>query len=440
MVFSSAVFVFGFMPLLLFLYFLAEPKYRNYILLIFSLIFYGWGGVNYLLLMLAVVMSDYVFAIAIAQIKTQKIRKLFVVLSVVVNLGVLGYYKYTNFFIENINHFIKNDIKIATIVLPIGISFFTFQAMSYVIDVYRGDVAAQKNPFYVMLYVSLFPQLVAGPIVRYKTVENEIAHRQIHMEDVADGLERFILGFAKKIIIANNVGALADKIFENNQVSIMGEIVSDFRFSHEVYGEGFYMVDVAVNRLSNYLDYIPLMISERLIDVNADYIGQIIYVNGQFRSFNRHEEKKNRLVLSVFVRELEFLEELQEDMKSNQIFLDGYICKVPVYRKTPLGREIADVLLAVNRPYGKSDYIPCICWGRNARFADGFQVGDHIQLWGRIQSREYQKRIGDEEFETRIAYEISVSKLERMDSMSAVVAASEESGSDGFDTYGMDDE
>ena len=142
----------------------------------------------------------------------------------------------------------------------------------------------------------------------------------------------------------------------------MGEIVSDFRFSHEVYGEGFYMVDVAVNRLSNYLDYIPLMISERLIDVNADYIGQIIYVNGQFRSFNRHEEKKNRLVLSVFVRELEFLEELQEDMKSNQIFLDGYICKEPIYRKTPLGREIADLLIAVNRSYGKSDYIPCICW------------------------------------------------------------------------------
>ena len=156
---------------------------------------------------------------------------------------------------------------------------------------------------------------------------------------------------------------MADKIFENNQVSIMGEIVSDFRFSHEVYGEGFYMVDVAVNRLSNYLDYIPLMISERLIDVNADYIGQIIYVTGQFRSFNRHEEKKNRLVLSVFVRELEFLEELQEDMKSNQIFLDGYICKEPIYRKTPLGREIADLLIAVNRSYGKSDYIPCICWG-----------------------------------------------------------------------------
>ena len=246
MVFSSAVFVFGFMPLLLFLYFLAEPKYRNYILLIFSLIFYGWGGVNYLLLMLAVVMSDYVFAIAIAQIKTQKIRKLFVVFSVVVNLGVLGYYKYTNFFIENINHFIKNDIKIATIVLPIGISFFTFQAMSYVIDVYRGDVAAQKNPFYVMLYVSLFPQLVAGPIVRYKTVENEIAHRQIHMEDVADGLERFILGFAKKIIIANNVGALADKIFEMNSIDMPLAWLGAIAYTLQIYFDFSAYSDMAI--------------------------------------------------------------------------------------------------------------------------------------------------------------------------------------------------
>ena len=195
---------------------------------------------------------------------------------------------------------------------------------------------------------------------------------------------------------------MADKIFENNQVSIVGEIVSDFRFSHEVYGEGFYMVDVAVNRLSNYMDYIPLMISERLIDVNENFIGRSIYVTGQFRSFNRHEEKKNRLVLSVFVRELEFLEEMDEEMKSNQIFLDGYICKEPIYRKTPLGREIADLLIAVNRSYGKSDYIPCICWGRNARFASGFDVGGHVQVWGRIQS----------ETEKRVAYEVSVSKVD----------------------------
>ena len=233
---------------------------------------------------------------------------------------------------------------------------------------------------------------------------------------------------------------MTDKIIENNQVSIMGKIISGFTFSHEVFGEGFYMMDVSVQRLSDSSDVVPVMVSERLIDVTQDYDGEYIQIYGQFRSYNRHEEKKNRLVLSVFAREVEFLDEEVENAKTNQIFLDGYICKVPVYRKTPLGREIADVLLAVNRPYGKSDYIPCICWGRNARFADGFQVGDHIQLWGRIQSREYQKRIGDEEFETRIAYEISVSKLERMDSMSAVVAASEESGSDGFDTYGMDDE
>lgn len=205
---------------------------------------------------------------------------------------------------------------------------------------------------------------------------------------------------------------MTDKLFENNQVSMMGEIVSDFRYSHEVFGEGFYMVEIAVNRLSNYADYIPLMVSERLIDTEQDYTGQFIHVMGQFRSYNRHEEKKNRLMLSVFVRELEFLDEIDENEKTNQIFLDGYICKEPIYRKTPLGREIADVLLAVNRSYGKSDYIPCICWGRNARFASGFQVGNHIQMYGRIQSREYVKRIDEEETERRVAYEVSVSKVD----------------------------
>ena len=205
---------------------------------------------------------------------------------------------------------------------------------------------------------------------------------------------------------------MADKIFENNQVSIIGEIVSGFQYSHEVYGEGFYMVEVSVSRLSDFVDYIPVMVSERLIDVKEDYTGQYIYVNGQFRSFNRHEEHKNRLVLSVFARELEFLEEATEENASNQIFLDGYVCKETVYRKTPLGREIADLLVAVNRSYGKSDYIPCICWGRNARFASGFEVGSHVQIWGRIQSREYVKKISETEVEKRTAYEVSVSKIE----------------------------
>ena len=136
---------------------------------------------------------------------------------------------------------------------------------------------------------------------------------------------------------------------------------------------------------------------------------------GQFRSYNRHEGAKNRLVLSVFVREIHFLEEFTDYTKTNQIFLEGYICKEPIYRKTPLGREIADMLLAVNRPYGKSDYIPCIAWGRNARYASAFEVGGHVLIWGRIQSREYMKRIGENETEKRVAYEVSVSKLEYME-------------------------
>ena len=205
---------------------------------------------------------------------------------------------------------------------------------------------------------------------------------------------------------------MVDKVIENNRVAIIGEIVSDFRFSHQVYGEGFYIVDVSVNRLSDLSDIIPMMVSERLVDVTNSYVGQLVEASGQFRSYNRHEEGKNRLMLSIFVREWQFVDENPEAGKTNQIFLDGYICKPPIYRKTPLGREIADVLLAVNRPYGKSDYIPCICWGRNARFASSFEVGEHVQVLGRIQSREYVKKITETETEKRTAYEVSVSKLE----------------------------
>ena len=180
---------------------------------------------------------------------------------------------------------------------------------------------------------------------------------------------------------------MADKIIENNQVSIMGKIDTGFTFSHQVFGEGFYTMEILVRRLSDSEDRIPVMVSERLLDVTQDYTGEYIEIQGQFRSYNR----------------------------LNQIFLDGYICKPPVYRRTPLGREIADMLLAVNRPYGKSDYIPCICWGRNARYASAFTVGGHVLLWGRIQSREYMKRTGENQTERRIAYEVSVSKLEYID-------------------------
>lgn len=203
-----------------------------------------------------------------------------------------------------------------------------------------------------------------------------------------------------------------DKTLENNRVTICGQVISEFKFSHEIFGEGFYIVEVMVKRLSNSCDRIPLMISERLIDVTQDYTGEYIMASGQFRSYNRHEEQKDRLILSVFVREISFMEEEPDASKANSILLDGYICKEPIYRKTPLGREIADILLAVNRPYRKSDYIPCICWGRNARYISEFGIGEHVQISGRIQSREYKKKISDTEIEMRTAYEVSVSKLE----------------------------
>ena len=197
---------------------------------------------------------------------------------------------------------------------------------------------------------------------------------------------------------------------ENNQVTIEGEISGEFVFSHEIFGERFYMIDISTRRLSGACDAIPVTISERLIDVTQNYIGQYVCVHGQFRSYNKHDDTKVRLILSVFAQEIEFVEKLLED--TNQIYLDGYICKEPTYRKTPLGREIADVLVAVNRPYGKSDYIPCIAWGRNARFAGGLEVGSHLQVCGRVQSREYTKKIGEDEVERRVAYEVSVSKID----------------------------
>ena len=205
---------------------------------------------------------------------------------------------------------------------------------------------------------------------------------------------------------------MSEKVMENSQVGVIGKVVSGFTFSHSVFGEGFYLVKIEVVRLSGQVDVLPLMISERLIDVSCDYAGRTVGAIGQFRSYNRRDGEKNRVELSVFVREIYFMKEFTDYTKTNHIFLDGYVCKKPVYRKTPLGREIADVLLAVNRPYGKSDYIPCICWGRNARYADQFEVGTHVQIWGRIQSREYQKKIGEDEYEKRTAYEVSVSKLE----------------------------
>lgn len=196
----------------------------------------------------------------------------------------------------------------------------------------------------------------------------------------------------------------------NNEMSVTGEITSGFTFSHEVFGKGFYKVDVAVNRLSEQVDLLPLMISDSLIDVHKDYTGYTVECTGQFRSYNRCEGIRNRLELSIFVRDIHIT--LPTDpTKNNQIFLDGYICRPPIYRKTPLGKEITNILLAVNRPHGKSDYIPCICWESKARRASGFEVGTRLKIWGRVQSREYIKKLSETETEIRTAYEVSVLKL-----------------------------
>lgn len=196
---------------------------------------------------------------------------------------------------------------------------------------------------------------------------------------------------------------------ENNKVTLSGEIISNFEFSHECYGEGFYTAMLSSERASGQKDIIPIMVSDRFIDISKDWTGDIFHVVGEFRSYNKHENGKNRLILFFFAR---YIEILDENRNVNAISLDGYICKKPAYRKTPLGREITDILLAVNRSYGKSDYIPCIAWGRNAVYASGLEVGTRLRIDGRIQSREYQKRISDDEYETRIAYEVSVSKME----------------------------
>jgi len=195
---------------------------------------------------------------------------------------------------------------------------------------------------------------------------------------------------------------------KNNKVFVSGEIVSKAEFSHEVYGEGFYEMSVKVNRLSGQEDILPVTISERLIENKDLKEGVVINAIGQFRSYNKIVDGKSKLMLTVFVRELIDIENIKNP---NNIALVGYICKPPVYRTTPFNREIADILLAVNRSYNKSDYIPCIAWGRNARFAKNLAVGEKIAISGRIQSREYQKRSENEDIKTLTAYEVSISKL-----------------------------
>lgn len=205
---------------------------------------------------------------------------------------------------------------------------------------------------------------------------------------------------------------------ENNHLVLVGKVTSDKKFSHEIYGEKFYIFDLEVPRLSGNADIIPITISERLLEKEDLEIDKKIIVEGQFRSYNSYQNERNKLVLTVFAKDVKFIENQDEEIQaskdfvSNEVTLNGYICKKPIYRQTPFGREIADLLLAVNRAYNKSDYIPCIAWGRNARFCENIEVGTEVKVVGRVQSRTYEKKYEDGTSKTKVAYEVSISSLE----------------------------
>jgi len=211
---------------------------------------------------------------------------------------------------------------------------------------------------------------------------------------------------------------------ENNYLTLVGKVTGEKKFSHEIYGERFYTFNLSIPRLSGNADIIPITISERLLEDDTLVEGKKLLIKGQFRSYNSYENERNRLILTVFAKDLQEIEEdaeetendiVRKDIITNEVVLIGYICKKPIYRQTPFGREISDLLLAVNRAYNKSDYIPCIAWGRNARFCQNLEVGSQVKIVGRVQSRTYEKKHEDGTVENRIAYEVSVGSLEVME-------------------------
>lgn len=203
---------------------------------------------------------------------------------------------------------------------------------------------------------------------------------------------------------------------ENNKVTISGTVASEPEFSHEVYEEMFYTFMLDTPRLSENSDTIKITVSEKFLTGDGISVGDRLKLEGQFRSYNNFTNVGNRLILTVFVKSLERLEDfLDEEQNVNSIYLNGYICKQPIYRTTPFGREIADILLAVNRSYNKSDYIPCIAWGRNAKYAETLKIGDNVVVKGRIQSREYQKKISETEVESKTAFEVSLARLDKVE-------------------------
>lgn len=201
---------------------------------------------------------------------------------------------------------------------------------------------------------------------------------------------------------------------EDTNTTLEGIIKEEGTYSHEIHGEKFYTLKLGILRLSGYEDVIPITFSERLIQKDTLKEGKKILIRGQIRTYNKYKNGKNQLIITIFAREIEELEEFITENESivNEVTLTGYICKNPIYRKTPLGREITDLLVAVNRNYDKSDYVPSVVWGRNARYCKDLEIGSKINLVGRIQSRIYEKQDANGNVEKRAAYELSISSLQ----------------------------
>lgn len=238
LVFSDLVFLFVFLPAVLFVYFIVRNELKNVVLLIASLLFYAWGEPKYVFLMLFSITINYIFGLLIDKSRGNlSLKKLFLAIAIIGNVALLGVFKYANFFVDNVNRLFGLSIELEPIPLPIGISFFTFQAMSYIIDVYRRDAEVQRNLFNLSLYISLFPQLVAGPIVRYNTIAEQIKRRFINLDKFSEGIRRFIIGLAKKVIIANSLGELADAIFSvpGEELSITAAWIGIIAYSMQIY-------------------------------------------------------------------------------------------------------------------------------------------------------------------------------------------------------------
>lgn len=314
MVFSSTTFLFLFLPAVLILYYnpiIKNLAFRNAILIVSSIFFYAWGEPFFVLLMLVSIMLNWLFGLGVSRFRDISISKakLFVALSVIVNLGMMFVFKYLTFTLENINALFSSNLDTLDIALPIGISFFTFQAMSYVIDVYRGNGAVQKNPFNVALYIAFFPQLIAGPIVRYQTIADQINYRKENFNDFSDGVYRFMLGFCKKVLIANNVASVADEIFGSSEISVATAWIGAIAYTLQIFFDfaGYSEMAIGLGKMFGFhflenfnYPYISKSVSEFWrrwhISLGSWFRDYVYFPLGGSRV-----KKKSRLVFNLFV-------------------------------------------------------------------------------------------------------------------------------------------